>query len=59
MILDIAERYKNYTTLWSSEQANKLSPHTEYDYPITFKDLKAKPPNHPIYKTTSEGKEAL
>ena len=59
MILDIIEYYKDYATLWSLEQANKLPPHTEYDYTITFKDPKAKPPNRPIYKTTWEGKEAL
>ena len=59
MILDVAERYKDYAALWSSEQANKLPPHTEYDHPITFKDPKAKPPNRPIYKTTWEEKEAL
>ena len=59
MILDITERYKDYMVLWSAKQANKLPLHTEYDYTITFKDPKAKPPTHPIYKTTWKEKDAL
>ena len=45
LILDVASRYKDYAKLWSSRQANKLPPHTEFDHEITFKDPSARPLN--------------
>ena len=43
MIINIATRYAVYTKLWSSNQANKLPLHTEFDHPIMFKHHKARP----------------
>ena len=59
MILDITKRYAEYAKVWSSEQANRLPPHSEFDHDITFKDSNTTPPNGPIYKTTWEEEEAL
>lgn len=38
MVIDITTRYAAYAKLWSSEQANKLPEHSEFDHSITFKD---------------------
>ena len=59
IILDATSQYTAYAKLWSSEQANRLPQHTEFDHAITFKDPSARPRNRPLYKTTWEEDEAL
>lgn len=59
MIIDISSRYVAYARLWSSDQANKLLEHSEFDHSITFKDSDARPPNRPLYKMTWEEEEVL
>ena len=59
MIINIAIQYTAYTKLWSSDQANKLPQYTEFNRSITFKDLEARPPNHPIYKIIQEEEKVL
>lgn len=59
MVMDITSRYADYAKVWSSEQANRLPPHSTFDHDITFKDPNTKPPNGPIYKMTWEEEEAL
>ena len=59
IIINIAIRYAAYAKLWSSNQANKLPQHIEFDHPITFKDPEARPPIRPMYKMIWEEEEAL
>ena len=59
IIIDIALRYAAYNKLWSSQQANRLPDHSEFDHSIIFKDPKARLPNRPMYKMTWEDEKVL
>ena len=57
-INDIPEEYREFTKVFSKEEADKLPPHREYDHRIPIEEGKT-PPFGPIYQLSPVELEVL